>query len=424
MALPASRSTALSHIRICDFTGQLAGAGATRFLAAFGAQVIRDRGSGHRRPLGHPPRHAAVRRRSPRHRPRRRVQQPQRREARHHAQPAHANAAASSCASWSRISDVVTRELRGRRARAARASPTTSCRELKPDIIYVSNCGLRHRGPYSTFKTWGPIVQAVLRAHLHVGLPDMPPAGWGFSYMDHMGGNFMAVAILAALIHRNRTGEGQWVDMSLHRRRARPARPRPARLHGERPPAAPARACPTPTAATRPRWRRTTSTRPTATTDGSRSRAATTTTGRRLARSVHDEAVGRRPDATRRSPAASRDQDELDERMDAWTRRATGSTLRARLRAAGVPASVQSRSPEERIDHDPGTTSSGSGRSRTTPRWATSASTASRTPLGDRLVDRARRAAARRAQRRRVRRPARPRRTTRFDAPRGHPVSL
>ena len=32
---------ALSHFRICDFTGQLAGAGATRFLAAFGAQVIR-----------------------------------------------------------------------------------------------------------------------------------------------------------------------------------------------------------------------------------------------------------------------------------------------------------------------------------------------------------------------------------------------
>src|SRR5512138_679083 len=32
---------ALSHVRICDFTGQLAGAGATRTLAAFGAQVIR-----------------------------------------------------------------------------------------------------------------------------------------------------------------------------------------------------------------------------------------------------------------------------------------------------------------------------------------------------------------------------------------------
>ena len=47
-----------------------------------------------------------------------------------------------------------------------------------------------------------------------VGGPDPPPAGWGFSYMDHMGANIMAVAILAAVAHRNRTGEGQWVDMS------------------------------------------------------------------------------------------------------------------------------------------------------------------------------------------------------------------
>ena len=36
-----SGSEALAHLRICDFTGQLAGAGATRALAAFGAQVIR-----------------------------------------------------------------------------------------------------------------------------------------------------------------------------------------------------------------------------------------------------------------------------------------------------------------------------------------------------------------------------------------------
>jgi benzylsuccinate CoA-transferase BbsF subunit len=34
-------SPALSHVRICDFTGQLAGAGATRHLGAFGAEVIR-----------------------------------------------------------------------------------------------------------------------------------------------------------------------------------------------------------------------------------------------------------------------------------------------------------------------------------------------------------------------------------------------
>jgi crotonobetainyl-CoA:carnitine CoA-transferase CaiB-like acyl-CoA transferase len=32
--------------------------------------------------------------------------------------------------------------------------------------------------------------------------------------MDHHGGNFMAIAVLAGLMHRNRTGEGQWIDIS------------------------------------------------------------------------------------------------------------------------------------------------------------------------------------------------------------------
>src|SRR5690349_12992627 len=37
----AATPAALGHIRICDLSGQLAGAGATRYLAAFGAEVIR-----------------------------------------------------------------------------------------------------------------------------------------------------------------------------------------------------------------------------------------------------------------------------------------------------------------------------------------------------------------------------------------------
>ena len=41
MDISQGQSGALSKIRICDFTGQLAGAGATKILAMFGAQVIR-----------------------------------------------------------------------------------------------------------------------------------------------------------------------------------------------------------------------------------------------------------------------------------------------------------------------------------------------------------------------------------------------
>ena len=87
-------------------------------------------------------------------------------------------------------------------------------KELRPDVVYVSNCGFGQVGPYAPFKSWGPIAQAMSGLTFSSGLPDQPPAGWGYSYMDHTGGYYMAIAILAALYHRARTGEGQWVDVS------------------------------------------------------------------------------------------------------------------------------------------------------------------------------------------------------------------
>jgi crotonobetainyl-CoA:carnitine CoA-transferase CaiB-like acyl-CoA transferase len=40
------------------------------------------------------------------------------------------------------------------------------------------------------------------------------PAGWGYSYLDWMGAYSFALALLTALFHRARTGEGQWIDAS------------------------------------------------------------------------------------------------------------------------------------------------------------------------------------------------------------------
>ena len=87
-------------------------------------------------------------------------------------------------------------------------------RELRPDVVYVSNCGFGQVGPYRPFKSWGPIAQAVSGLTHTSGLPGQEPAGWGYSYMDHTGGYVMAIALLAALYHQRRTGEGQWVDLA------------------------------------------------------------------------------------------------------------------------------------------------------------------------------------------------------------------
>ncbi len=87
-------------------------------------------------------------------------------------------------------------------------------REIRPDIVYVSMCGFGHEGPDTSHVTMGPTAQALTGLTFLVGLPDRPPAGWSFSYLDHVGGYLGAIAILTGVIHRSRTGEGQHVDVS------------------------------------------------------------------------------------------------------------------------------------------------------------------------------------------------------------------
>jgi crotonobetainyl-CoA:carnitine CoA-transferase CaiB-like acyl-CoA transferase len=92
--------------------------------------------------------------------------------------------------------------------------PYEEMRRIRPDIVYVSMAGFGHSGPYRDYKTFGPIVQAVSGLTHQSGFPDMEPAGWGFSYMDHTGGYYGAIAMLQALLHRRRTGQGQHIDLS------------------------------------------------------------------------------------------------------------------------------------------------------------------------------------------------------------------
>ena len=87
-------------------------------------------------------------------------------------------------------------------------------KSIRPDIIYCSISGFGHSGRDQEFTTWGPTAQALSGLTFMSGLPGQPPAGWGFSYMDHTAGYYGAIAVLMALHHRNRTGEGQYIDIS------------------------------------------------------------------------------------------------------------------------------------------------------------------------------------------------------------------
>jgi crotonobetainyl-CoA:carnitine CoA-transferase CaiB-like acyl-CoA transferase len=207
-----TRPTALGHITICDLSGQLAGAGATRYLAAFGARVIR---------VEDPVRQGRwdILRGTPPYVDERRGINMSGAFNNHNVEKLgvtmnlRVEAGRDLLRNLVAVSDAVTENFAAG-VMAKMGFSYEDLRAVKEDIIYVSNSGFGHTGPYSGYNTFGPIVQAVCGLTFGVGGPDGPPAGWGFSYMDHMGANLMAVALLAALAHRNRTGEGQWVDMS------------------------------------------------------------------------------------------------------------------------------------------------------------------------------------------------------------------
>lgn len=203
---------ALNGIRICDFTGQLAGAGATRWLAAFGAEVIR---------IEDPVRDGRwdiLRGMGPFKDDRRGINLGGAFNNHNVGKLGitlnlRTDEAKKILRELIRVSDAVTENF-AKGVLDRWGFGYDELLKIKPDIIYVSNCGFGHVGPYSDFKTWGPIVQAVSGLTYSSGLKGQPPAGWGYSYMDHTGAYYMAMAIMLALIHRQNTGEGQWVDLA------------------------------------------------------------------------------------------------------------------------------------------------------------------------------------------------------------------
>lgn len=88
-------------------------------------------------------------------------------------------------------------------------------RAIKPDVIYAQQSGMGARGVYGRMRTVGPIAASFAGLSEMSGLPEPAmPAGWGYSYLDWIGAYSFALAMLGALFHRARTGEGQWIDAS------------------------------------------------------------------------------------------------------------------------------------------------------------------------------------------------------------------
>ncbi|MCX7780478.1 MAG: CoA transferase [Negativicutes bacterium] len=89
-------------------------------------------------------------------------------------------------------------------------------RQINPRLIYASITGFGQFGPYARRVAFDAIAQATGGLMSITGYPDNPPTRVGTSLGDINAGNFTAIGILAALFQRERTGQGQRLDISMH----------------------------------------------------------------------------------------------------------------------------------------------------------------------------------------------------------------
>ena len=187
----------LQNIRVLDFTWVLAGPYATRILADFGAEVIKvqplmpevqdkfDRGyynTWNRNKLGvtlnlNKPQGVALAKR------------------------------------LVGISDAVVENFTPR-VMANWGLDYPNLKKIKPDIIMLSMSTMGNTGPWRDYAGFGPTVQAFSGITYLTSFPGKPPIGLGYSYADHVAGLVTCLALLGAMEYRQRTGEGQYIDVS------------------------------------------------------------------------------------------------------------------------------------------------------------------------------------------------------------------
>jgi crotonobetainyl-CoA:carnitine CoA-transferase CaiB-like acyl-CoA transferase len=350
---------ALSGLRVLDLGWMLASAGAGRFLAALGAEVIKiehsSRFDGMRfagityPPGGRAERDAAT---TP--------IQPRKQES------------PSDSASFNEINSgklalsLDLREPRGKEilqdlVRAADVllegfSPGTmdrlglgylALRQLNPRLVHVHQSGLGQKGVYGRARAFGPTAQGFSGLTEMSGLASpWPPAGIGYSYLDWLGAYNMATAALAAVHGAAIAAEGAYIDASQTEIGIYLAslpildftvNGRPWARHGNRSPYKPAAPNGAYRAAGADRW--------VAITNFTEAHWQATA-----------EVLGT-PSWMREKRFATlmsrlRHQDELDAAVNGETAKWDRFELMYALQARGVPAGVV-QSAEDRVDHDP-----------------------------------------------------------------------
>ncbi len=196
----------LEGCKVVDFTQYLAGAGVTRMMAELGADIVKIE----RAPVGDPGRLLPIVERE-----------------RSGFFITHNRGKKSLCLDWdqpeaidiirdlARDADIVAENFARESSLARRGLDYESIRAINPDIIYLSISVFGRTGPWAGKPGYDCIAQAVSGMMHMMGEPDRPPAmAW-----SALGDTNAAVhgfgALGYALYHRERTGEGQHIDLAM-----------------------------------------------------------------------------------------------------------------------------------------------------------------------------------------------------------------
>ncbi len=188
----------LEGIRILDFTRVLAGPHATRILGDFGAEVIK-------------------------------VQSEKAPEGREGGDRAYFS-------NWNRNKRSITLNMDLPEARELALKLASLCdavienfsprvmsnwglsygeiSKVRKDIIMVSMSAMGRTGPWKDFVAFGPTIQSLSGLTYLTSYDSDTPVGPGHSYVDTIAGLYCALAFLTALEYRERTGLGQFIDLS------------------------------------------------------------------------------------------------------------------------------------------------------------------------------------------------------------------
>lgn len=87
-------------------------------------------------------------------------------------------------------------------------------RRVKPDIVMISTSGYGDRGPHRRYVSWGPNLEALSGLSNLSGFPERECTMTQYAYPDTLSALHGLFAVMCALDHRSRTGEGQYISLS------------------------------------------------------------------------------------------------------------------------------------------------------------------------------------------------------------------